>query len=128
VFPVLQSELPFTLIAGGGVLVLVLLLLGRAVLGGGDGKYDDPDAQAAHEAAQARDEDEAAPVGSVQEAVVTETDDTSQGREAVVKVNGLVVFVDQDVPDTVEAGDTIQLKITSHSENAAHAMFVTKLD
>jgi len=128
VFPVLQSELPFTLIAGGGVLVLVLLLLGRAVLGGGDGKYDDPDAQAAHEAAQSRDESEAAPVGSEQTAVVTETNDTGHGREAVVKVNGLVVFVDQNVPDTVETGDTIRLKVTSHSENAAHAMFVTKVE
>jgi predicted RNA-binding protein with TRAM domain len=45
-----------------------------------------------------------------------------------VKVNGLVVFVDQNVPDTVETGDTIRLKVTSHSENAAHAMFVTKVD
>jgi predicted RNA-binding protein with TRAM domain len=127
VLPVLQSELPFALVAGGGVLVLVLLLLARAVLGG-DTKYDDPDAQAAHEAAQARDEGEAAPVGSEQTAVVTETNDTSQGREAVVKVDGLVVFVDQNVPDTVGTGDTIRLKVTSHSENAAHAMFVTKVD
>jgi predicted RNA-binding protein with TRAM domain len=126
--PVLQSDLPFVLVAGGGIFVLVLLLAGRLVLGGGDGKYDDPEAQAAHEAAQARDEGEAAPIGSVHEAVVTETDETSQGREAVVKVEGLVIFVDQDVPDSVGPGDTIRLKITSHSDNAAHAMFVTKVD
>lgn len=121
--PVLQSGLPFVLVAGGGVLVLVLLLAGRLVLGG-DGKYDDPEAQAAHEAAQARDEGEAAPIGSEHRAVVTETDETSQGREAVVKVEGLVVFVDQDVPDHVETGDTIRLKVTSHSDNAAHAMYL----
>lgn len=121
--PVLQSGLPFVLVAGGGVLVLVLLLAGRLVLGG-DGKYDDPEAQAAHETAQARDEGEAAPIGSEHRAVVTETDETSQGREAVVKVEGLVVFVDQDVPDHVETGDTIRLKVTSHSDNAAHAMYL----
>ena len=126
-FPVLQSELPFALVAGGGVLVLLVLFAGRVVLGG-DGKYDDPEAQAAHEAAQGRDEGEAAPIGSVHDAVVTEIDDTSQGREAVVTVEGLVVFVDRDVPGTVGTGDTIRLKITSHSENAAHAMFVTRLD
>jgi predicted RNA-binding protein with TRAM domain len=123
--PPLQSDLPFVLVAGGGVLVLVLLLAGRLVLGG-DGKYDDPEAQAAHEAAQARDEGEAAPIGSEHRAVVTETDGTSQGREAVVTVEGLVVFVDQDVPDHVESGDTIRLKITSHSDNAAHAMYLGK--
>lgn len=129
VFPALQSGLPLALVAGGGILVLVLLLAGRAVLGGGgDGKYDDPEAQAAHEAAQARDESEAAPVGSVHEAVVTETDTDSQGREAVVKVNGLVVFVDREVPGGVEVGDTIRLKIASHSNNAAHAVFLEKLD
>ncbi|TSD09424.1 hypothetical protein DP107_16080 [Haloglomus irregulare] len=126
-FPVLQSELPFALVAGGGVLVLLVLFAGRVVLGG-DVKYDDPEAQAAHEAAQGRDEGEAAPIGSVHDAVVTEIDDTSQGREAVVTVEGLVVFVDRDVPGTVGTGDTIRLKITSHSENAAHAMFVTRLD
>jgi predicted RNA-binding protein with TRAM domain len=123
--PPLQSDLPFVLVAGGGVLVLVLLLAGRLVLGG-DGKYDDLEAQAAHEAAQARDEGEAAPIGSEHRAVVTETDGTSQGREAVVTVEGLVVFVDQDVPDHVESGDTIRLKITSHSDNAAHAMYLGK--
>jgi predicted RNA-binding protein with TRAM domain len=127
VLPVLQSELPFAVVAGGGALVLVLLLLGRVVLGG-DEKYDDPEAQAAHEAAQARDESEAAAVGSVHDAVVTEVDDATRGREAIVKVNGLVVFVDQDLPDSVGVGDTIRLKITSHSENAAHAMFVTRVD
>ncbi|MFB6207389.1 MAG: hypothetical protein ABEJ05_12780 [Haloglomus sp.] len=127
-FPVLQSELPFALVAGGGVLVLLLLLLGRLALGGGDAKYDDAEAQAAHEAAQRRDESEAAAVGSVHEAVVTEVDDATRGREAVVNVNGLVVFVDEDLPDTVETGDTIRLKITSHSENAAHAMFLEALD
>ena len=125
--PVLQSELPFVVVAGGGVLVLVLLLLGRTMLGG-DGKYDDPEAQAAHEAAQRRDESEAASIGSVHEAVVTETDDTTQGREAVVTVDGLVVFVDEDVPSSVETGDTIRLKVTSHSDNAAHAMFLETLD
>jgi len=123
------AGLPVSLPVLAAVGLVVLLLLGYALTrGSGDGKYDDPEAQAAHEAAQRRDEVEAAPVGSVHEAVVTETDTDSQGREAVVKVNGLVVFVDQDVPAGVATGDTIRLKIASHSENAAHAVFLEALD
>jgi predicted RNA-binding protein with TRAM domain len=118
-------------VAGAVVAGLVLLLAVGGYLrsrGGGDGKYDDPEAQAAHEAAQRRDESEAAPVGSVHEAVVTETNTDSQGNEAVVKVNGLVVFVDREVPGEVATGDTIRLKIASHSQNAAHAVFLEALD
>lgn len=124
------AGLPVSLPVLVAVVVVGLLLVGYALTrgGGGDGKYDDPEAQAAHEAAQRRDEDEAAPVGSVHEAVVTDTDTDSQGREAIVKVNGLVVFVDQDVPSGVETGDTIRLKIASHSKNAAHAVFLEALD
>jgi predicted RNA-binding protein with TRAM domain len=126
--PVLQ-QLPVPLpAAGAAVAALVLVALGGYALARGDEKYDDPEAQAAHEAAQARDESEAAPVGSVHEAVVTETDESTQGREAVVRVRGLVVFVDHEVPASVATGDTIRLKVTSHSENAAHATFLAALD
>lgn len=85
-----------------------------------DRKYADPDAQRAHEQALERPLEEAIPVGNEYTTVVLEE---LPGNELRVKINGVNVFVDSNVPAAVSEGDTIRVKITHHSGkgNAAHA-------
>ena len=113
-----------TLAVGGAALaVLLVLVVVLLRLRGGDGKYDDAEAQAAHERAQERDAAEAAPVGTETTAVVLELVDG--GETARVSVNGLYTFV-HDVPGDVGENDTVRLKVTNHSPdgNAAQATYL----
>ncbi|RNJ27207.1 hypothetical protein [Halosegnis longus] len=101
---------PTTIAAAVGGLVVLAGI--AALLGGnGDDKYDDPEAQAAHEQAQQRDPSDVAPVGSEHTTVVQELVDG--GETARVSIQGLYVFV-EDIPSDVSKNDTIDIKITDH--------------
>lgn len=109
--------------AAAGVALLVVGLVGARLRGGSDEKYDDPEAQRAHERAQQCDPGEVAPVGMETTTVVQELVDG--GETARVSVEGLYVFV-EDVPGDVDETDTIEIKITDHAPdgNAARATFL----
>ena len=108
---------------GGGLVVLV----GLAVLlrSDSDDKYDDPEAQAAHEQAQQRDPSGVAPVGSEHTTVVQELVDG--GETARVSIQGLYVFV-EDVPSDLAENDSIDIKITDHGPDgrSGRATFLRK--
>ncbi|WP_256393416.1 hypothetical protein [Natronoarchaeum rubrum] len=102
---------------GGGVVVLALLVAAlawrlRSV-------RSDAASRQAHEAAQ----DRAPPVekGDVIEAGVEELTDHHSGRkDALVKVEGFVVFV-TDVPETVEPADMLRAKVLSFNREGTSA-------
>jgi len=102
---------------GGGVVVLALLVAAlawrlRSLSSSAASKR-------AHEAAQEREP----PVqkGDVIEVGVEELTDHHSGRkDALVKVEGFVVFV-TDIPDDVESGDMLRAKVLSFNREGTSA-------
>ncbi|MDZ7746757.1 MAG: hypothetical protein U5K28_09690 [Halobacteriales archaeon] len=113
-----------TLAAAVGGLV-VLAGLATLLRGNGDDKYDDPEAQAAHERAQKRDPSDVAPIGSEHTTVVQELVDG--GETARVSIQGLYIFV-ENIPSGLSEQDTIDIKITDHGPDgtSGRATFLRK--
>lgn len=110
-------------VAAAAVAVMLLVLLRVWLRGGSEQKYDDPEAQRAHEQAQERDPSQTAPIGMETTTVVQELVD--DGGTARVSIEGLYVFV-VDIPDGTATNDSIRIKITDHAPdgNAARATFL----
>lgn len=87
----------------------------------------DPDAQRAHEEAQARKLEDTLTIGREYDTVTLEDTGNSQGNAFRANLFGVSVFIDENVPDSVVEGDKIRVQVTHFSGkmNAAHARFVS---
>ncbi|WP_226005516.1 TRAM domain-containing protein [Natrinema salinisoli] len=105
-------------VLGGGVLVVLVIgsWLFKRVRGG---SASERQSRERHNEAQERDPP--VDIGDVEEIAITEfTDHHSGERQAVGKVEGFVLFV-EDVPDACETTDVIRVKVLSFNRGHTSA-------
>lgn len=113
----------YVLGAAAVVGVVVVLLVGRSVLGGPSKGQRERDR--AHEQAQQRPPEEAAEKGETYELVVKETQYDRTPVEVRGTINGLQTFVrdvpDPDGADALVEGDTISVRVTDYGTQGTTA-------
>ncbi|WP_222919893.1 RNA-binding protein [Natrinema sp. SYSU A 869] len=105
-------------VVGGGVLVALVLVLWlfKRVRGG---SADEQQSRKRHREAQKRDPP--VDIGDIETVAIREFTDHHTGeRQAVTKVEGFVIFV-EDVPDSCEPTDTIRAKVLSFNRGHTSA-------
>lgn len=113
----------YVLGAGAVAAVVVVLLVGRSILGGPSDAQCERDR--AHEQAQQRPPEEAAEKGETYDLVVKETQYDRTPPEVRGTINGLQTFV-RDVPapdgaDALTEGDTISVRVTDYGTQGTTA-------
>ena len=120
----------YVLGAAAVVAVVVVLLVGRSVLGGPSKGQRERDR--AHEQAQQRPPEDAAQKGETYELVVKETQYDRVPPEIRGTINGLQTFV-REIPEpggrnALEVGETIRVRVTDYGSKGttAQAQFVER--